>query len=340
MPRIANDLSDKQFGSWTVLERAEVPAKGPHWRCRCKCGKIAIVLGASLIAETSTRCKRCAAAAASERHTRDLAGQTIEGWLVLKRESGIGEGHVKWLCQCKNCSRKKTVAGSEIGKRSTKCKTCAAKNRRSDLAGKTYGRWTVVARATGKDLWHCECSGCGRKKIINGASIRCHGSKGCATCHYNDNVIDLTGKQFGKLKVLSRAKSKPSKHGGSARWLCQCECGRRTEVNRSNLLMREKTGGGCKFCNAGRFIAGPGRLRLGNVTNAAPPAVDATKITTPAKANRGGRPTDDDVARRKREMLKAWDDGKYKSKAEAARAHNFHRPDASKWIKEHEQEKA
>jgi hypothetical protein len=43
-----------------------------------------------------------------------------------------------------------------------------------------------------------------------------------------------------------------------------------------------------------------------------------------------------DVARRKKEMLEAWDRGEYESKAAAARAHGFHRPDASKIIDEHE----
>ena len=37
-------------------------------------------------------------------------------------------------------------------------------------------------------------------------------------------VIDLTGKRFGELKVLRRAGSSPT--CGFAVWECQCSCGK------------------------------------------------------------------------------------------------------------------
>jgi hypothetical protein len=49
---------------------------------------------------------------------------------------------------------------------------------------------------------------------------------------------------------------------------------------------------------------------------------------------------DEEVANRKQKMLEAWDRGDFgKNKAAAARAYNFHRPDASKWIREHQRSK-
>jgi hypothetical protein len=42
----------------------------------------------------------------------------------------------------------------------------------------------------------------------------------------NKQIIDLTGKRFGRLFVLSLAPSRDSK----ARWLCQCDCGAQTTV--------------------------------------------------------------------------------------------------------------
>lgn len=43
--------------------------------------------------------------------------------------------------------------------------------------------------------------------------------------------IDLTNQTFGKLTVLKRVENK----NGRSRWLCQCSCGRTTEVDGANL---------------------------------------------------------------------------------------------------------
>lgn len=46
-------------------------------------------------------------------------------------------------------------------------------------------------------------------------------------------LIDLTGKRFGRLTVISRAENTKS---GKARWLCRCDCGEETTVLSSNLI--------------------------------------------------------------------------------------------------------
>lgn len=43
--------------------------------------------------------------------------------------------------------------------------------------------------------------------------------------------IDLTGKTFGRLTVLSRAENK----NGRTHWLCECTCGNRIVASTSNL---------------------------------------------------------------------------------------------------------
>lgn len=52
-------------------------------------------------------------------------------------------------------------------------------------------------------------------------------------------MIDLIGKKFGKLTVVSRAKN----IDGRCAWLCQCECGNNVIVSSSNLRR-----GGTKSC--------------------------------------------------------------------------------------------
>lgn len=50
-------------------------------------------------------------------------------------------------------------------------------------------------------------------------------------------AIDLTGKRFGKLTVISRVANA---NDGHARWLCQCDCGNTIEVS-SNVLKKGNT---------------------------------------------------------------------------------------------------
>ena len=44
-------------------------------------------------------------------------------------------------------------------------------------------------------------------------------------------LIDLTGKKFGNLTVISRAENK----GKSVAWNCVCDCGNSVIVTGSNL---------------------------------------------------------------------------------------------------------
>lgn len=59
-------------------------------------------------------------------------------------------------------------------------------------------------------------------------------------------LIDLTGKQFGKLTVIERLQSKkyPS-GGGQTVYLCACECGNKKSVLAGNLRSGHTTSCGC-----------------------------------------------------------------------------------------------
>lgn len=61
------------------------------------------------------------------------------------------------------------------------------------------------------------------------------------------NFTDLTGKNFGKLTVISREENYVSKSGKKySMWLCQCECGN-TKIGRGNKLTSGKlTDCGCQ----------------------------------------------------------------------------------------------
>jgi hypothetical protein len=73
---------------------------------------------------------------------------------------------------------------------------------------------------------------------------------------------DLTKQVFGKLTVLSRSSLKGKHH--QAKWVCRCECGRKTTVFQHSLL-----GGRAKSCGCGMHPKG----------NKAPNKIDMLKQT-------------------------------------------------------------
>lgn len=55
------------------------------------------------------------------------------------------------------------------------------------------------------------------------------------------NFVEMTGRSFGYLTVVSRAQ--PGSRDGQARWVCRCACGAQTVVSGGNLRS-----GGIKSC--------------------------------------------------------------------------------------------
>ena len=70
--------------------------------------------------------------------------------------------------------------------------------------------------------------------------------------------IDLTGQRFGKLEVLERVANRKSK----ARWLCQCDCGARKEIQAANLR-----NGNTRSCGCGMRTHGMTGMRTHGMTS-------------------------------------------------------------------------
>lgn len=56
-------------------------------------------------------------------------------------------------------------------------------------------------------------------------------------------VIDLTGRRFGRLLIVSRSSEK--KRSRHARWHCACDCGNDTDVDAGNLRRGKIVSCGC-----------------------------------------------------------------------------------------------
>jgi len=55
-------------------------------------------------------------------------------------------------------------------------------------------------------------------------------------------LVDLTGKQYGRLTVVIRSSNTGD---GKARWLCECDCGKFKIMSRSNLKSAKFPSCGC-----------------------------------------------------------------------------------------------
>lgn len=58
-------------------------------------------------------------------------------------------------------------------------------------------------------------------------------------------LIDLTGQRFGRLTVIEKTVPYKSNGTHATRWLCQCDCGRKTAVTGGNLKRGYTKSCGC-----------------------------------------------------------------------------------------------
>jgi hypothetical protein len=110
--------------------------------------------------------------------------------------------------------------------------------KRAELAGRRFGSLTVVRpleTIPGKNLqWECICE-CGATSYVTSSNLLAGGQKRRCCCL---KVQDLSGRRFGKLTVLRRSENRST--DGRLQWVCQCDCGKVTEVRDKQL--RKKRG--------------------------------------------------------------------------------------------------
>lgn len=81
----------------------------------------------------------------------------------------------------------------------------------------------------------------------------------------NSQIVDLTGKRFGRLLVLRRGRVKSSVRKCSTRnprnrnrnyWICQCDCGNQKEVSKDTLSQGLTRSCGCLRRERARDMVG------------------------------------------------------------------------------------
>lgn len=124
----------------------------------------------------------------------------------------IGRGKYKCTCECNNTV---IADGQKLRTGSTKaCKQCSGTGP-IDISNQVFGEWTALYY-TQNGFWYCRCS-CGIEREVDGMRLRNGSSTNCGHIRDKNNLIDLTGKQFGEWNVL--------KHIKNDLWECKCSCG-------------------------------------------------------------------------------------------------------------------
>src|SRR5262245_4008157 len=119
-----------------------------------------------------------------------------------------------------------------------------------DLTGQRFGRLVVVRKAEdiliSTPAWEVRCD-CGEVKIVRAQHLKRGHSQSCGCLQRERtteaNLIDLTGRRFGKL-VVQRLAGRARR---AIHWECRCDCGGISVVRAGNL-----TRGNTKSCGCGR----------------------------------------------------------------------------------------
>lgn len=192
---------------------------------------------------------------------QDLTDQKFGEWTVLRRATPRGPNPRQmttyWLCRC-SCGAEKEVPSYPLQHgRSTRCDRCRradlsarSKGRRENLAGRTFGRWTVL-EAKEPPNWLCRCE-CGYEGKVSGGNLRRGLSRGCFACYRGRRTENLVGQRFGSLTVVKQVES-----DNGSRWLCLCEpryggCGKTTVVKGGNLRSLSTKSCGCLKGRSGK----------------------------------------------------------------------------------------
>ncbi|UTX63838.1 hypothetical protein DEH83_10010 [Streptococcus constellatus] len=155
-------------------------------------------------------------------------------------------------CSCSCGSKKDIRYYNLVSGRTKSCGCLEYENRHKckNVAGKSFGDLLVTRktdnRKNGLVVWECTCQKCGEIHLRTTKDLH-HGWK--TTCSKfpkkrTGRKTDLSGRRFGRLKVINDTFKRDYK--GSVIWNCLCDCGNKKEYSEDSLVHGHCTSCGCK----------------------------------------------------------------------------------------------
>ena len=253
------DITGQRFGNLIAIKKVENENNtGTKWLFRCDCGNETQALLQNV---KSGKTKSCGKDCSLKKHAlkndnpKGYRGDLIgfkQGILTVIDFAYEKNGYKYWLCQCE-CGNKKAINVRALRRCITKSCGCLQKKissegNKQDLIGKRFGKLVVIDNVESKyrkKHWLCKCD-CGNQTIVSTSGLKSGHTQSCG-CYQdevasNTHFIDLTGKRFGKLQVLSRSTNSNT---GLVRYNCICDCGKKTIVAGGNLAAGNIQSCGC-----------------------------------------------------------------------------------------------
>ncbi len=223
MPKMI-DLTNKQFGRLTVLQKSYTKNNMIYWECQCECGKKVIVSGQCLRRGNTKSCGCLRKEKVSLEKTIDITGQVFEHLTVLRKatkkevleNTSIEKDDKKsyWWVQCDCGSLPFVVMGKSL--REGKTKSCGhlryelGKEKIKNLIGQRFGQLEVIDFTGIKDhraMWHCKCD-CGNEKDICGTLLANNKVKSCGCINSLGenkicNILNKNNIQFEQQKTFN-----------------------------------------------------------------------------------------------------------------------------------------
>lgn len=105
-----------------------------------------------------------------------------------------------------------------------------------DLTGQRFEKLLVIKEQGrnkhGSVTWLCKCD-CGNTRSVPSNYLRQNVTTSCGCSKKSAEIIDITGKKYGRLTVIKFAYKDETR---STIWECRCDCGNRLMVKKPNLI--------------------------------------------------------------------------------------------------------
>lgn len=181
--RRIKDLTEKQYGDWTVTGVIEERRKGVfYYLCICKCGNRGYLRKTQLMnTKTDNYCKDCS----TINQRQNLVGKR-SGKLTVVRFTGEKQGqteHLLWECLC-DCGNTKLVTTSHINQKMVSSCGCLSNDSKFiDLTGKRVNKLHIISmlpykNSKNKVLWFCLCD-CGNTTKLTSGVLNSGRQKSC-----------------------------------------------------------------------------------------------------------------------------------------------------------------